>query len=163
MKQEQALTTAKPGYKAIIVSGLIVGTLDILAAIVDYYVSTGKGPAGIFKYIASAVRGNDAFAGGTNIIIAGLIFHYVIAFSFTIFFFFLYQKSKWMASNRLIAGILYGIFIWTIMNRVVVPLSLAPQGPFVLWKAIKAALILICMIGLPLSFLADKFMKRTSS
>lgn len=156
MKQQQGLTV-KTGYKAIIVSGCIVGSLDILAAIVDFYISTGKGPAGIFKYIASAIIGDKAFSGGANILIAGILLHYIIAFLFTIFFFFLYQKSKWMSSNKLLAGILYGIFIWVMMNRIVIPLSFTPKLPFVAWKAVKAALILICMIGIPLSFLAARF------
>ena len=154
---------AKPGLKPILLSGLIVGTLDILSAIVDYYISTGKNPSGIFKYLASAILGNDAFEGGEGVIILGLVLHYVIAFSFTIFFFYLYSKMNWMRTNRVIVGVLYGIFVWVIMNRVVVPLSLTPKGPFLPWKAVKAALILICMIGLPLAFLAPRFYKSTNT
>src|SRR3954469_2142990 len=149
----------KQNLKPILLSGLIVGTLVILAAITDFYSSTGKPPANIFKYIASAVLGMDAFSGGTGMILLGLLLHYIVAFSFTIFFFYLYSKyATWMSSNRIVTGILYGIFIWVIMNRIVVPLSMAPKGgTFVPWKAVKAATILICMIGLPLSFLASRF------
>ncbi|HET6225158.1 MAG TPA: hypothetical protein VFF27_02700 [Bacteroidia bacterium] len=162
--ENQLLSTAKPGAKAIVLSGLIVGTLDILAAIIDFYVSTGKNPSAIFKYIASAVMGMDAFAGGTAVILLGLLLHYIIAFLFTILFYFLYYRFAWMRLNKILIGIGYGVFIWAVMNRIVVPLSLTPKANgFVIWKAVKAASILIFMIGIPLSFLAARFYKKTNA
>jgi hypothetical protein len=156
----QPSSILKPSVKAILVSGLIVGTLDILAAIIDFYISTGKNPSSIFKYIASAVMGMEAFSGGGAVVLLGLLLHYIIAFLFTILFFYLYYQFAWMRMNRIITGIAYGIFVWIVMNRIVVPLSFAPTGgAFVVWKAVKATLILICMIGLPLSFLANKFLR----
>jgi hypothetical protein len=51
------------------------------------------------------------------------------------------------------------MFIWLIMNRVVVQLSNTPKGPFRLTNSIIQCLILIAMIGLPLSYIARR---RTS-
>ena len=150
---------SKTIVKATLVLGLLVGTLDILSAIIDYYLATGKGPAGVFKYIASAVLGRDAFTGGAEIILLGSLLHYLIAFLFTIFFVVLYIKTNLRSMNKLLLGVLYGIFVWATMHFVVVPLSQTPAFPFVLWKAIKAMLILIVMIGLPLAFLAGRFLK----
>jgi hypothetical protein len=62
-----------------------------------------------------------------------------------------------LAWNRVLTGIVYGLFIWVIMNRVVVPLSNASTGAFNLKQAFIAALILIGAIGLPLSFIANFF------
>jgi hypothetical protein len=44
-----------------------------------------------------------------------------------------------------------------VMNFVVLPLSNTPKAPFNLFNAVKALLILIVVIGLPLSFLANHF------
>jgi hypothetical protein len=147
--------------RAIIYLGLIVGTLDILSAIVDYYIASGNGPANIFKYIASGIMDKAAFEGGTGVIVIvfGLLVHYIIAFSFTILFVILYKHVKFMSGNKILVGVLYAIFIGVIMNFIVVPLSYTPKGPFVWYKCVKAFLILICMIGLPLAFLTPRFLR----
>ncbi len=49
--------------KLILLSGLLVGTLDILAAFVDYYIATGKNPLIILKFIASGVFRKTALTG----------------------------------------------------------------------------------------------------
>lgn len=146
----------------IIKAGLIVGTLDILSAFVYVFLKTGKFiPFAIFKFIASGIFGNPALSGGTIIILAGLVLHYVIAFAFTIFFFWLYPKVKALSKNKVVTGILYGIFIWMLMNLIVVPLSNVAARPFNITNAIINVLILIVLIGLPLSYMAAKFYKQT--
>ena len=87
----------------------------------------------------------------------GLLLHFLIAFIWTIIFFFIYPKLRLLSWNRIITGILYGIFIWIIMTQVVVPMSKVTAGPFNLKQAVIAVLILIAAIGLPLSFIAHRF------
>jgi len=74
-----------------------------------------------------------------------------------LFFFLIYPKLKLQSWNRVITAVLYGIFIWIIMNRLVVPMSNASVSAFNLKQAVIAALILIAAIGLPLSFIAHRF------
>jgi hypothetical protein len=50
----------------------------------------------------------------------GLLFHYLAAFAFTIFFFFIYPKLKLQSVNRFILAILFGFFAWVVMNKLVV-------------------------------------------
>ncbi|WP_257667020.1 hypothetical protein [Parapedobacter tibetensis] len=142
--------------KIILLAGLLVGSLDIIAACVDYYIATGNGPAGVLRYIASGVFGDQAFTGSSAMIVWGLSFHYVIAYSFTILFFWLYPRIKFMATNPVATAVLYGISMWIITALIIVPLSSTPPLPFVFWKAVKAVLILIFMISLPLAFIAKR-------
>ena len=144
-------------WRTVLLSGLLVGTLDITAALVQFYIKTGKDPLIVLKYIASAVFGKDAYAGGNKMAIYGLLFHFAIALTWTIFFFLIYPMLKLQSLNRILTGVLYGVFIWLIMNRVVVPISKASVSPFNLNQAMIAALILIAAIGLPLSFIAYRF------
>ncbi len=146
--------------KTILFSGLLAGTLDIATALIQYSVQTGKDPLFVLRYVASGVFGNDAFAGGVHMAGWGLFFHFVIAFSFTVFFFVIYPKLGFLAKNRVLTGIFYGIFMWIVMNLGVLPLSGVPQSPFDAGRATRGALILICMIGLPLSFIAGRFYSR---
>src|SRR4051812_46999718 len=99
----------------ILYSGLLVGTLDILSALLYYYIITGNNPVRIFPYIASGAFGRNAFSGSNNMIIAGILFHYLIAFIFTIVFFLFYSYIKNIFRNWIIRGIVYGIFIWCMM------------------------------------------------
>jgi hypothetical protein len=147
-------------WKTVTLSGLLVGSLDIIAALVHFYSRTGKDPLVVLKYISSAVFGKAAFSGGTRMVMLGFLFHYLIAFTWTLFFFLIYPQLKFLSWNRVLTGFLYGLFIWLIMTRLVVPASNASTGAFDLKQAIIAALILIGAIGLPLSFIAHRFYTR---
>ena len=148
----------------IIKAGLIVGTLDILSAILYFYLKTGKrGFVTIPKYIASAAFGKQAYSAGAEMIFAGFIFHYVIAFAFTIFFFWLYPKITFFSKNNILTGIFYGVFTWAIMNLIIVPLSKIGSKPFDFSGASINALILVVCIGIPLAFMANRFYKTNKS
>src|SRR4051812_24780647 len=139
----------------ILQAGLLVGTLDILSAFIYYYIKSGKTNfLVIFKFIASGIFGKGAGDGGDFMILAGFILHYAIAFSFTIFFFWLYTKTDLLAKNRILTGIAYGIFVWSVMNLIVVPFSNTVHRPFKIEGALINMGILIVCIGLPLSFIA---------
>lgn len=84
----------------------------------------------------------------------GLLFHYLFAFLFASFFFWL--ASQWASLTRhlLLAGVLYGLVVWSIMNLLVVPASRAPKLPFrPLDAGVETCILILCM-GLPISFLA---------
>lgn len=140
----------------ILAAGLLVGTLDISAACLQYYIRTGKSPDNVLKFVASGVFGKEAFAGGALMSVCGLLFHFLIAFIFTTFFFFIYPRLKFLSFNVIITAILYGVFTWTVMNRIVLPLSNTPPLPFTWTGAIIAAGILTLCIGLPLSIIAKR-------
>ena len=84
--------TKKIPLKTILLSGLLVGTLDILAACTDFYIARGKNPVAVLNYVASGIIGKTAFSGGSGVALLGLLCHFIIAFSFTGFFFWLYSK-----------------------------------------------------------------------
>ena len=149
-------------WEVVALAGLLVGTLDILAAYTQFYISTGKNPIpAVSKYIASGVFGRDALKGGADMIILGIVFHYIIAFLFTIFFFWIYKRWPLLSRNWVLTGFACGIFIWVVMTQVVVKLSnTLKMGSGTIGKKIIAALILITMIGLPLSYIAKRLTKN---
>lgn len=142
----------------ILLSALLVGTLDISAAFTEFYLATGKNPLTIVsKYIASGVLGKEAMQGGNGMIVLGLFLHYVVASLFTLFFFFIYPRIPFLQRNWILTGLVYGIFIWCVMRFVVVPLSnTPPQKPLQLVNALRSCGILVLMIGMPLAFIASK-------
>ncbi|HSZ87594.1 MAG TPA: DUF1440 domain-containing protein [Puia sp.] len=139
-----------------LIAGLIAGSLDISAAFIQYFIQTGKNPVVILPFIASGVFGNEAFNGENSMILSGLIFHFIIAIIFAIFFFWLSKKFPSILKNKLFTGVLYGIFIWSVMRFLVLPLSQVPKSPLHFTSAIIAILILIVCIGIPLAYLAGR-------
>lgn len=149
-------------FQRILLAGVVAGTLDAAAAIIDYYVETGKNPVIIFVFIASGVFGKGAFQGSQSIAIFGVLFHFLIAIIFSAFYFWIYPKIKFLHLNRLTNAVLYGIFVWLVMNLLVVPLTITHAWTFHIMKALLAALILMVCIGMPISFMATSFYKKFS-
>jgi hypothetical protein len=130
---------------SIIISSLIAGTLDALAAI--FILAHGHAEA-VFRYIASAVFGSEAFIGGAGMIWAGVAVHYLIAAAFTVFFFVAYTYVPLLRKNTLLVTLIYGAFIWAVMNLLVLPLTQV-SFTITLISAIKNILILCVCIALP--------------
>lgn len=137
--------------------GLLVGTLDISAACANAYISFQIGPISVLKYVASALFGPAAITGGTDIVIYGLLMHYAIAYFFTALFFFLYPRLGGASQNNIVLGVMYGLFIWLLMNLVAVPLTKIPHRHMHVPQTIINIVILMVMIGVPLSIIANNF------
>jgi hypothetical protein len=155
VKPDQSGNTMKL-VKVIGAVSLLAGTLDILAAVIQTLVLGGS-PVKMLQYIASGVFGAESFSGGNSFAVMGLAFHYVIALIWTSIYFLLYPKIKILSKNWVLSGLFWGLFIWGIMNLVVLPLSNVPQSAWNTPRAIIALLILIGAMGLPISYLAYRF------
>ena len=147
--------------RVILLAGFIAGTLDILAAFTQFYINNHKSPLIILKYIASAAIGREkAYGGGNEMYLLGLLFHYIIAYGLTIFFFWIYPYWHALSKNRLLTAVIFGIFSWMVTALIIVPLSYINKFPSDPKQATIAVLILIFMIGLPLSLIIGKYHDR---
>ena len=135
----------------------MAGTLDISAAIVHYLIKTRKNPVTILNYIASGLFGKAAFTDNKWMPAIGLTLHYCIAIIFTAFFFLIYPKMKFLSVNIVVSGLVYGIFVWIIMNLIVVPLSGISRFPSSVLQSVISALILMFAIGLPVAIMAYRY------
>ena len=143
---------------AILITWLIAGTLDLSGAYIVHGLIMGDATfTGILKYIASAAFGKEAFAGGSNMVFAGILFHYFIALCFTVFYYIVYPSISFLHKHVLLSGVLYGIFVWAVMNLIVVPMTKIQQAPFQLKGSLIAASILVVCIGLSVTLLAHRY------
>jgi uncharacterized membrane protein YagU involved in acid resistance len=148
--------------KTILCSGLVAGTCDIIAALTIYSIILEK-VTGIklLQSIASGVFKKQAYDGGSIMALWGVFFHYLIAMTFAWFYFIIYPHLPFLKKNAIISGFLYGIFVWIIMNLIVLPLvfPILPEKhlDFPLFLSI---LILMFCIGLPISFITKKYYSR---
>jgi hypothetical protein len=146
--------------KSALLTGLLAGTLDLSGAVISFIISNGRFPGKILEYIASAAFGKQAING--SISLWGAFFHYFIAISFSVFYFIIYPKEKFLQHNIFISAVVYGLFAWAVTNMVVLPLSAlnSPVIPVNYFAAAKAAVVLVICIGLPIAFFAKKFYSR---
>lgn len=156
MEQSINIQKAKSLLKAILLTGLLVGILDAIAASVAGYFPRGITPDRVFRFVASGVFGKDAFTGGTPMALLGLLFHFIIAYGWSLLFFLAYPKVNLLTKNKIIVGLVYGIFVLLAMNLIVVPLSNVPNakpGNIHLPQVI----IHMFLVGLPISLMANRY------
>ena len=150
-------------WKSILVSTLIAGTLDIFAAFINAYISANIWPDMVLKYIASGVFGNDAYEGGGKMVLFGLIFHFTIALTCAVIFYFVYSKLSLLRNNVILNAFLIGVVAWIVTTHIVIPMSQIPPPSFTLSKALTSILILVICIGIPIAYRAKQFYKRQYS
>lgn len=143
----------------VFLSGLIAGTLDITAAIVVYALVLQKTtPIKILQSIASGIFKKDAYIGGSQMAWYGLCLHYIIAMIFALFYFTIYPYLPFLKKNALISGFLYGIFVWIVMNLIVLPIVF-PVLPakHLDFPLLLSIVILMFCIGLPIALITRKY------
>jgi hypothetical protein len=154
-------------FRAILLAALFSGTLDITAACTQAYFTSGVPPMRVLHFVASGVFGQSAFTSGMQGASAGLGLHYLIAYSWAVLIFFLYpyllKILPNIARNLALIGIVYGVFVWCVMNLIVLPNSNMPQRPLHLVNASIGAGIIVVCIGIPLVWSARRFYDKHPS
>ena len=139
-----------------LLAGLLAGTLDITAAGIQYFIKTGKNPSGVLRYVASGAFGPDAFSGNSTMLFWGLLFHFMIAITFSFLFFFLINNIPALSKQKILFAIIYGIFMWATVRYLILPFSQIKPSPFDLKNVVIAVSILIICISIPLTIIAGK-------
>jgi hypothetical protein len=139
----------------ILKAGLIAGTCDAIAASLQFLIMVGKNPIVVWYYVASAALGRDPDPGPMTAV-AGLFFHYCIATSWAALFYVIYPTVTRYSKNWIANGLGYAVFVWLVMNLVVVPSSKIGSFPRSAKGVIIGAAILMLCIGLPISYIIDR-------
>jgi hypothetical protein len=156
--QHLTLMFMKPIVKTILFTGLFVGVTDIAAATISAWIRSGNFPSRIFHYIAGGALGLErSMAGDWKVAVLGCFFHFFIAMSWTVFFFVVFPRLKFLWFNKYVVGFLYGPFVGAIMNFIVLPLTPLPQSPFSLIGSIIGWSILGVVLGIPIAISAYRF------
>jgi hypothetical protein len=137
-------------------AGLIAGTLDIIAAFVVYSFFGAK-PIPLLQGIAAGLLGPEARNGGIGTAALGLVCHFFIAFLAAAVYFVLSRQVPAARRHVVISGAFYGVIVYFVMNRIVVPLSAARKFPFS-WKMmfIGLAIHIVC-VGIPIAVATRRF------
>jgi hypothetical protein len=149
-------------FKTVLLTGLFAGLMDLIWANVNQWVRTGKYAAKMLNYIAGGALGLEtALAGGNSVQLLGLFFHFFIACSFTLFFFWIFPHVRFLAFNKYLIGMLYAVFVNLVMGQIVLRLSCLPVGPFSVSGSIIDWIVFGIVFGIPIVYSAYKYYGRT--
>ncbi|HMQ61415.1 MAG TPA: hypothetical protein PKE06_12155 [Flavilitoribacter sp.] len=146
--------------RTILTAGLLAGTLDGLAASIGFYLNNHKNPALVFRFIARGIFGEQASTGGTGMAAAGVFLHYLIAFIWTVVFFLIFPRLKFLSKNLVLSGMVYGLFIWLVMNVVVLPVSHGISFTFSFPKSLLGLSYIVFLVGLPIGLLIGRYYRQ---
>jgi hypothetical protein len=71
--------------------------------------------------------GAPAFTGGIATGALGLLLHYLIALCAAFVFYAASRRFGWLVRHAIVAGIVFGLCVYGVMNFVVIPLSAFPR------------------------------------
>jgi hypothetical protein len=147
--------------RAIVITGLIVGAMDIISAIV-VVISRGSTATRLLQFVASGLIGQKAFEGGLATAALGLGLQFVIATSVVAVFYLISNSVPVIRRHAVTAGLIYGLIVYAVMNLIVVPLSAAKPRHSLSGDLIQIGIHMF-VIGLPTSLLIRRFSGATSS
>lgn len=104
---------------AILLGGLIAGTIDIGAAALI----SGLDPSVIQQFIAGGLLGPAALHGGAATMWLGLFLQWGMSILIAAIFVVAALRLRWMTARWIVAGLAYGVVVFVVMNYVVMPLS----------------------------------------
>ena len=140
--------------RKIMLATLVAGTLDIVSACV-YTLIAGHQPLVMLKGLASAILGDDAVKGGIGVALVGLLLHFAIMAVMAAFFIIAADRLPVLKRQWLIAGIVYGIGLWAVMNLIVLPLRFGAH-PFTPLGLAEQFFSHIVLVGLPIAWFARR-------
>lgn len=144
----------------ILLGGIIAGTLDITYACIYNYVQRGTSPVRILQSVASGAVGAMAFTGGVKMAVLGGAFHFLIAIIAAAVYYLASRPLRFLITQAVICGILFGVCVYLFMNFVVLPLSaISFKMSYPLPSLIGGLLIHMFGIGVPIALVVRKYSK----
>jgi hypothetical protein len=150
----KAATPTHSAPVALLAGGALAGLLDIVFA-TSFWTLKGASPLTTPQSIAAGLLGNQAFRGGVPTALLGLLLHFGIALAMAVAYWLASRRLPLLVRRPLACGALYGVLLYLFMNRVVLPLSAAPQSPFSLdWWFVGSIFSHCVLVGIPIALAA---------
>jgi hypothetical protein len=146
--------------RALLLGTLAVGVLDGGFAIIRA-ASKGVPAERVLQSIAAGLLGRPAYEGGTSTALVGAGLHFFIAGMVVLTYFLASRRLTVLTARPILAGAVYGVGVFVVMNFVVIPLSAISVGPRPLAQMIPGILIHVFGVGLPAA-LAARAVPRSS-
>ena len=141
---------------AILVGGLVAGTLDIGAASLINMID----PRVILRFIAGGLLGKAALQGGLAVAWLGLLLQWSMSLLIAAVFVFAALRLRWLTARPILAGLAYGAVVFVVMNYVVVYFSAWHRINHFTPASFVENLLAMLVFGLIVSVCARAFLGR---
>ena len=145
-------------WKPIFVATLVCGTLDILFATI-LTLMRGKEPAAMLRFVASGPFPQATEWGAAGSLL-GLAVHYSLMAIMVAWFMVAARNVPALTDKPWLAGLIYGLITWAVMNLIVVPLRFPAAWPPTAMGVITQLFAHIVLVGLPTAYIARRYMRR---
>ncbi|HLY04421.1 MAG TPA: hypothetical protein VKR31_01625 [Rhizomicrobium sp.] len=142
---------SRSALRAILLGGLVAGTIDIGAA----SAISERSPILILRVIAGGILGRASLQGGAATAILGLFLQWAMALIIAAIFVGAARYLETLRRHWLLAGIAYGVPVYLVMNFVVVPLSAWHRMPAITPYNVIANLLAMLLFGAIVSWFAS--------
>lgn len=154
-----ASPTSSNAFLAIFWGGLACGVFDITQAFIAFGLQFHLRPSQVLQSVASGLLGPKSFHGGAKTAALGLLLHFLIAFIWAVIYYVASRQLAFLTVRPVIAGLVYGEFVWVMMNCVVVPLSAIHRWPPRTDPAsmITGPILHTVLVGLPIALAVSRW------
>jgi hypothetical protein len=143
--------------KAILIGAMVAALLDMVDPII-FYGLRGVAPMKIPQSIASGILGRAAYSDGIPSVLLGLAAHLFIALVWATLFVLVARVLPFLSRHAILAGLLYGAFIYAVMYYLVLPhTNLYPRNHPTLAVLINSIAAMVFLVGLPISLANRRF------
>jgi len=145
----------RQGYStltAILLAGLIAGTIDIGAATLI----NGIDPRRILQFIASGLLGKGVLQLGTEGIVLGMVLQWAMSIIIAAIFVIASGGLSVLRRYWVGSGIAYGVVVFFVMNYVVVPLSMVHRVPQFNARGFTLNMLAMLLFGLIVAYFASR-------
>jgi len=153
-------TGAGATLRTVLLAGAIAGTVE-MAAVLPIQAALGNGPLRVLQSIASGIEGRRAYAGGLGSAVLGAALHLLISIGAAWVFHLAGERSALLGRRPALAGLVYGVIVWAVMQWLVLPLSaIAYRQATDPGMVATSIAVHALFFGLPLSLLDRRFRER---
>lgn len=138
------MSLGRGAVSAILIGGIIAGTVDIGAAALI----NGKGPDFIAQVIAAGLIGKGSFAGGTGTVVLGVITQWVLSIIIAAIYVGASLKLPILRKQWWAAGLAYGVPVFVVMEFVVLRFSALHATPHFTTDSLVKNVIAMMVFGL---------------
>lgn len=139
--------------QALLYGGLFVGFVDIVEIMV-FVGLKGISPTRVLQHIASGLLGRSSYGGGLPTAALGLALHFLIAFAVVAVYLAASRRLPRLVEAPIVWGLVYGLAVYLVMNRVVVPASATAPGARTLPAVLNGLTVHVLGVGLPAALFA---------
>jgi hypothetical protein len=143
--------------KPIVVATLVCGTLDILLAVI-LTLMRGRDPAAMLRFVASGPFPAATGWGAAGSIL-GLVVHFALMGIMVAWFVIAARNVPALTDKPWLAGLIYGLITYVVMNLIVVPLRFPAAWPPAPLSVATQLFAHVVLVGWPTAFITRRYLR----